>query len=352
MRKNRIVRITTDPRGKIKAGYKSEKGLPIKLNHFFIVNPETGENLFPEIQKAYGDKPSELIICFPSDTLEDVFNDDYNLWTKTNTKRRTCDGEICTHIIDSQIEHITYEAGTQTDCVCIKHNLFNNDDKDLKKICCKCDLYLKAYIFNPKTGKILNPLPYLFSCHSINSADNIHGMLSRINKLSGIPFKLYIKEVKKNNKSFPIWNIVPIIVTDNLLDYKMDQITPGEPVPKMIYDESEEIEEIEEIEETEIEAQEKEENIMNEAGEAINTKTDQKQSPKMPQEAPESSQNNELDPFIHLIGYKKRIESSTTIKDSESVYEIMIKNLSNAGDKDYLINVLTDHIKFIKSTNQ
>jgi len=224
VQRNRAVRITVDPRGKIKTGYKGADDLPKKLSHFMLVHPVSNEVLFPELVEAYGEKPDRLIVCFPSDNLEDVFNDDYNLWTKTNTKRRTCNGEVCTHVLDETIAGQRYSAGTQTECVCEIHNLFETEDKDLKKLVCKCDMYLKAYIFSPKTKKVLNPLPYLFSCHSVNSADNIYSMLSRIKNLKGIPFEIFLKKVTKNNMSFYIWNIVPVIIPENLLEYSMDRL--------------------------------------------------------------------------------------------------------------------------------
>lgn len=224
MRINRNVRIVTDPRGKIKTGYKNKKGLPAKTDNFMLVNPETAEVIFPELLEAYGEKPTSFLICFPSDRLEDVFNDNYNLYGKNNTKKRTCDGVTCTHIINSNIKGIEYSAGTETECVCLKHNLFETD----KNSACKCDMYLKAYIFNPKTNKILNPLPYLFSSHSTNTADNIYFILSQIKNLKGIPFELTIKKVVKNDKSFTIWNIYPVIIPEDLLNYSAKEISQPE----------------------------------------------------------------------------------------------------------------------------
>ena len=224
MRINRNVRIVTDPRGKIKTGYKNKKGLPAKTDNFMLVNPETAEVIFPELLEAYGEKPTSFLICFPSDKLEDVFNDNYNLYGKNNAKKRTCDGVTCTHIIDATIQGTEYKAGTETECVCLKHNLFESD----KNNACKCDMYLKAYIFNPKTNKVLNPMPYLFSSHSINTADNIYFILSQIKNLKGIPFELKIKKVVKNDKSFTIWNIYPVIIPEDLLAYSAEALTQPE----------------------------------------------------------------------------------------------------------------------------
>lgn len=311
-RENRNIRITVDPRGKIKAGYKSNKGYPAKLDYFMLEHPETKEIIFPELIEAYGNKPQELIICFPSSNLEDVFNDDFNLWNKSNTKTRQCDGETCLHVLDEHIDGVKYAAGTTTECVCKHHELFTTDNKDLAKLKCKCDMYLKAYIINPKTDKVLNPLPYLFSCHSINSADNIFGMLSRIQDLKNIPFKISIKLVKKNNLSFPIWNIVPIIVTENLIEWK----------PELIAETSEQ----------------PEENYNEDTGEVYEDKNDS------------TLFNNE--DYSHLQGQIARIKSCVTIDDVNKAFEVMIKGLKVDEVKYLTENVILQHKEFIRKANQ
>jgi len=226
MRVNRRVKLNIDQRGKIKCGYKTEKGLPKSTFHFAIVHPETGETNFPELVELYGSEPTSIFITFPSNNIEDFFNDDYSLWQGNNTKRRTCNGETCTHIIEESILGVKYQAGTETECVCIKHGLFDTEDKDLKKLKCKCDVYLKAWILHPKTLKPISPTCYLFENHSANSADNIYGEFMTPDgqrkwaQLMGFPFVLSVKKVKKaDNTSYPILNLYPYIPTDRLIDY-------------------------------------------------------------------------------------------------------------------------------------
>lgn len=318
--RNRNIRITVDPRGKIKTGYKGADGLPKKLDHFLMKHPVSGEVLFPELIEAYGEKPTKIMICFPSDNLEDVFNDDYNLWTKTETKRRSCNGELCTHVLDEVIQGKKYSAGSQSECVCEKHGLFDTEDKDLKKIVCKCDMYLKAYIFNPHTKKVLNPLPYLFSCHSTNSADNIHSMLARINKLKGIPFEVFLKKVTKNNRSFVIWNIVPVIITENLLEYRMDGLPEHREEVRQITESQEEI-------------------INEDTGEVT--------------EATEANSETLFENFDHLHGHVMRLEKCTSSKSVDDAYAMMIKqNGLSKADKEFLLKATSKQKEFIREVTE
>ncbi len=226
MRVNRKVKLNVDRRGKIKCGYRGNDGLPKKAYHFVIAHPETGETNFPELVEIYGTEPTSIFLAFPSNNIEDFFNDDFGLWQKNNTKRRSCNGEECTHIVDETIEGVKYSAGSVTECVCIKHGLFNALNKELKNIACKCDLYLKAWILHPETLRPISPTCYLFENHSTNSADNIYGEFftpegeRKWAQVMNIPFVLTVKKIKKaDNTTFPILNLYPYIPSDRLIDY-------------------------------------------------------------------------------------------------------------------------------------
>jgi len=223
MRINRSFKMVCDQRAKITAGFKNEKGYPQSTDYFVIIDQITGEEIFPELVDAYGKEPKEFIVCFASNKLEDIFNDDYNLYGKTNTKKRVCNGVTCTHIIDETVSGNSYKAGTSNACICQELGLFETEDKELKKNKCSCNLYLKCHIFNPETGKVLNPLPYLFSSSSVHSADTIYSMLSKIPNLQGVPFKLSIKKVVKGTTHYNLWQIVPVILTSDLLSYSSDK---------------------------------------------------------------------------------------------------------------------------------
>jgi hypothetical protein len=201
MIKNRKMRISVDPRGKITTGTKSDKGYPQSLEYFNLES-------FPELQEAYGDKPMELIVFFPANEIEDFFDDQYALWGSNNAKVRSCDGESCIHRIDEEVDDVKYAAGEETECIC--RALIDDHKKR-----CKYDMYLKAYVVDPATMRVKIPLPYLFLSHSSNTGDNIYSALKSFLEipgasLRGIPFKLTVKMVKGTGKSkFPIWNLYP-----------------------------------------------------------------------------------------------------------------------------------------------
>lgn len=228
MRINRTTRVITDDR-KISTGYRSTikktkhgVGLPVSCDHFVMIHPETGVVLFPELVDVYGDRPTEFFVTFPSSKLSDVFDDQYNLWNKANTKTRTCNGAECTHILNESVTigkttH-TFESGQITDCICEKFGLLDTENPDMKKYSCKLDCRLFAYIIHPDTFRLLNPLPYYFSHHSKHSADNLFSMLSQFPNLKDIPFRLSVTKKTTADRSFTIWKIVPDILPETLVN--------------------------------------------------------------------------------------------------------------------------------------
>jgi len=201
MIQNRRYRILCDERAKITSGEKTDKGRPRSLS-YFDVSP------FPELVKEYGDKPEELYLYFPSDNIPDFFNDEYNLYGSNNQKKRSCDGVTCIHRIPETVNGVTYEAGQESPCVCK-----DLPEKDKNK--CKYVMYLKAWIVLLSTGKIENPLCYIFRTHSKNSGDTIYSELEKMKILTGgvlrgVKFQINVRMVAGKDdakKRFPIWSL-------------------------------------------------------------------------------------------------------------------------------------------------
>jgi len=212
MIQNRKYRILCDQRAKITSGEKTEEGYPRSL-HYFDVSP------FPELVKAYGEQPEELLLYFPSDNIPDFFNDDFNLYGSNGQKKRSCDGVTCIHRIKETINGITYEPGQESSCVC-------KDLPDGDKNKCKYVMYLKAWIALPDTWKIENPLCYLFMTHSRNSGDNIYSELEKIKTLAGgilrgIKFQINVRMVAGKDdakKRFPIWSLQSVGMMSDIRD--------------------------------------------------------------------------------------------------------------------------------------
>lgn len=199
-------RITTDQRGKISTGKKSEQGYPQSLDYFYIED-------FPELMKVYGNKPQKLLIYFPSDIIQDFFDCNYVLYgggsaTKKGTKIRSCDSETCIHRIAEEIKGIKYGAGEETPCIC---NDLPEDDKKR----CKYSMYFKAFIALPTTGKVDFPTCFMFESHSKNSGDAIFSELEKIKALNqgilrNVPFLLSVKMIEGKadpKQKFPIWSL-------------------------------------------------------------------------------------------------------------------------------------------------
>jgi hypothetical protein len=205
------MRFAVDRRGKITSGEKGTsstgKEIPKSLDHFNV-------DKFPELANAYGDKPKELTLYFPGDTITDFFDCEFNTYSSANTKIRSCNGEECIHRIQEEINGATYAAGEAGACVC---QTMSPDDKKR----CKYVAYLRAWIGIPQPSgapKIDNTLCYLFMTHSQNSGDAIYSELKKIELLNhgilrGIPFKISVHMAagKMNAKEkFPIWSLEAI----------------------------------------------------------------------------------------------------------------------------------------------
>lgn len=315
-RKNKV---NSDPRGAITSGYMGKDGLPKKSFYFLFENPETKEPIFPELLKLYGDKCSEIYLTFPTNDFVEYFTADMNKWGKTNNRTRTCDTHNCTVFIDCEFGGKKYSAGDTTHCICKAHNLAETD----KKLLCKCDMMLKAYILHPTTFKIISPLCYKFFSHSINSTENIMSELEKHKVFRGLPFVLSVKEVKKQNFTFPIWNLYPHITPEQLIEYNLDieMVKIGMSVPEEEEKEKQRtavpdnklFDDIEEAEYSE------------ETGEDINYA-------------------NEIEGFVN------RIKRATTVKDSIDALQIIIQTQSLSDSvKTALKKEADKHINFIKS---
>ena|SRR3990167_2110476 len=210
-------RITTDQRGKISTGKKSDAGYPQSLDYFYIDD-------FPELIKAYGNKPQKLLVYFPSDIIQDFFDCNYVLYGgglggKKGTKIRSCDSETCIHRIAEEVEGVKYEAGEETECICDSLPEIVKREKDGKEVpnpqLCKYSMYFKAFIALPTTGKVDFPTCFMFESHSKNTGDAIFSELEKIKALNqgilrNVPFLLTVKMIEGKTDAkmrFPIWNL-------------------------------------------------------------------------------------------------------------------------------------------------
>lgn len=236
-REKRPIKFATH-KTKISAGYsipneKSPNGKqPKSADHFIITHPENGECYFPEIADLYGNEPKELYVTFPSDNHTDFYKEDFKRWGGNNSKISVCDGETCSFYFDYQIGSQKYKAGQKIACPCKALNLFETEDKELKKKASRVDLYLTMMILNPNilldeslepADRIvpISPLCYIFEAHSINTADNIFSELDRYKKLANYPFVLSVKKVKGNNSSYPLTYLAPFVTPTMLISYNM-----------------------------------------------------------------------------------------------------------------------------------
>lgn len=208
--------------GKITLGYKTEKGLPKAVGHFVFVNPETGEEYFEELRHIFKDNCTELLIKFPSENIEDFYNDSLDLYGSNNKKSRTCDGETCNHFIKEEIDGKTYEVG-ESPCIC----KFLADNHKKK---CSFNMYLKFFILNPATMTPISPLVYSFHTGSENNIGSIYTTLESFKngngKFTKVPFKFFVTEMQKGIKKSYFVNLKPEITPKMIIDvYNKNQLT-------------------------------------------------------------------------------------------------------------------------------
>lgn len=226
-------RINVDKRGKITTGIKKKsestgKEYPSTTDYFVIDD-------FPELKVIYGEKPKKLMLVFPTNTIEDFFTADMVLYGSNNAMIRKCDGDKeCIHRIDEEltltgqldedgnlIETETYKkkyvAGEFTECVCklMQEKIEKNGKEIRNPKLCNCAMYLKAFIIDYRTKKIVSPLCYLFYSGSLNTASNIYSELKKIQtivggRIAGLPFGLSVDMVSGKTDAkvkYPIWNL-------------------------------------------------------------------------------------------------------------------------------------------------
>jgi len=212
MRKNWRPRVRPDRRGKITTGTKglSSKGkkIPKSLDYFNLQK-------FPELIEVYGDKPNKLIIVFGLEDETLFFQTEYVLWARSEKgawKKRSCDGEECTHHVPEVIDGKKFNRGDVHECFgCGSSDCsIPSDDQ------CKCYTGFSAYVVDPGKGRIVSLTPYRFQTNSVNSGDNLLSELylvkSQYGKIPrGLPFELTVDmmevQTDKGKNKFPLWNL-------------------------------------------------------------------------------------------------------------------------------------------------
>lgn len=225
-------RINVNKNGKITTGtkVKNDKGVeyPKALNYFNLED-------FAELKKIYGEQPKKIIVVFPTNNILDFFSADMVLYGSNNQAIRKCDGDKeCIHRIDEELSLIgtldedgnlveteprkkKYAAGEVSECVCkMMPQTVEKNGKEVKNPkLCNCAFYLKAFVIDYKTKKIVSPQCYLFYSGSFNTASNIYSELIKIQtivngRIAGLPFGLSVDMVagRTNSKvKYPIWNL-------------------------------------------------------------------------------------------------------------------------------------------------
>jgi len=193
------VSIGHDRRGKITSGAGS-KSAPKSLNYFNV-------RQFDEILYHYGEKPDKLILYFPSNTLEHFLTYRFVQWGSNGQTKRVCDKKTFFVRYDQERER---EKGVVTEYPGDYYRAGKTYDCEHGRCGCRVDFRLIAFIANPKTGALINLLPYMFRSTSAISADFILTQLKfHAGHYLGLNWLIWVEEVKNGLKKYPIWKIEP-----------------------------------------------------------------------------------------------------------------------------------------------
>lgn len=222
------IRFMCDKRGVITSGIKS--GNWPKSVDYFVVEK------FAEIKAFYGEQPKKLFIYFPSDERGDFFSHDFVLYRIDKQMVRRCNGRICFHKMDEEIEFKPKEGddsgelrkrsfakGSETECVCkyMPETIMKHKKEIKNPKLCSLAMYLKAYIANPVTGKQLTVQPILFRSGSKSTLSNLLSELKRYPFYRNVPFRLEVEFGKSGATRFPIWTLMPHIDYESLIEYQL-----------------------------------------------------------------------------------------------------------------------------------
>lgn len=156
------------PKGKIRLGIKMKnaKGTEYPKETEYFACHEV-----PEVEKIYGEKPTELVIMFPSDNEDIIFPQAYECYGRNSGLKCIGDGETATRF-DENREYTEIECKTPNECKFGKENS------------CSIKGHLKFFI--PKVG----PGLYQIDVGSINSIIDINSGLDWARMITGSNFAM------------------------------------------------------------------------------------------------------------------------------------------------------------------
>ena len=195
--------------GKIKCGMKSEGGYPMSLDYFVASGKYA-----PLFHEAYGEKPSTLLVYFPSNDPELVCKEEYVYRDKAGKKIATGDGE--TFDVWSERENMRIRLTTD------KHpDLMEQIEKrypsptgwqvtlTLKFVCPLVNRIYGVWTFETK-GK-MSSIPQI--------RDTFDAMLEKNGKIEGVLCDLNVQYARSDSPKanrFPVVSLIPNESAENV----------------------------------------------------------------------------------------------------------------------------------------
>lgn len=221
--------------GKIKTGYKNDRGLPVSTDYFI---PEG--NYAPRFTEAFGDRPQSIEVVFISDDIEQVCCEQYEIRTTKETDgiggRRFAYGDGVNFFV--WVEKLG------------RHELFTTEgDPDLMaKIKQKAGgewyVILTMRFLIPRIRGVLGV--WQFSTRGDRSSiPQIVGVFDQVRETAGtasmIPFDLQVKKVQSQNPGsksvYPVVQLIPN-VSQTHLEMVRDAIDGGENIRGLLTEEN------------------------------------------------------------------------------------------------------------------
>lgn len=188
--------------GKIKCGILSDKGYPMSTDYFVATGKYA--SLFHDV---YGEKPSSLLIYFPSDDAELVCNEQYVYRDNKGKKIAYGDGEVFWVYSARTQARVRVTTDEMPDVMEVVSNKFPSEKGWEITLTIRFVLPLvnKIYgVWEFSTKGAASTIPQIRDCFD--------GMLERNGKIAGVLCDLNVKFAKSDSPKasrFPVVSLVP-----------------------------------------------------------------------------------------------------------------------------------------------
>lgn len=188
--------------GKIKCGMKSQSGYPMSVDYFVASGKYA-----PLFREAYGEKPSSILVYFPSDDPNLVCREEYVYRDKAGKKIATGDGETFEVWSDKAQARVRLTIDKHPELMSQIEQKYPSPTGWKVKLTLNfvCPLVNKIYgVWTLETGGAASSIPQI--------RDTFDAMLAKNGRIAGVLCDLNVEFAKSDSPKasrFPVISLVP-----------------------------------------------------------------------------------------------------------------------------------------------